>query len=72
MRKNTTSTFDTKIVPRMLSEIQVRAYTGLGRNSVRKLGEEIGAIKKYGRRILYDRKVIDEFFDNGGEFNAED
>ena len=54
---------DSTVIPRMLNEIQARAYTGLGRSSIRKLGEEIGCIHRYGRRILYDRQAIDAFFD---------
>jgi len=48
---------------RMLSELEARAYTGLGRTSVRKLGEQLNCIYRFGRRILYDRVLIDAYFD---------
>lgn len=57
------ATKDETIKVRMLSEIQAQAYTGLGRSSIRKLGAEIGAIKRFGRRVLYDRNIIDQYFD---------
>ena len=48
---------------RFLSEIGAQQYYGLGRTSIRKLGAELGAIKHFGRRILYDRIIIDRYFD---------
>ncbi len=57
------ATKDETLKVRMLSEIQAQAYTGLGRCSIRKLGAEIGAIKHFGRRVLYDRVIIDKYFD---------
>ncbi len=53
------------IVPgqRMLVEKQALAYTGLGRSSLRKLASEIRAVRHVGRRVLYDKNVLDEYFD---------
>ena len=48
---------------RMLSEKEAQTYTGLGRTGIKKFGEEIGCIVRFGRRILYDKNVIDAYFD---------
>lgn len=50
------------IAKRMLTEEEFRIYAGLGRSSVRQLGEKIGCIRHFGRRIMYDRVLIDEYF----------
>lgn len=52
---------------RMLSIIEASNYTGLGRNSFRSWADEIGATRKYGTRVLFDRKVIDEAIDQMAE-----
>jgi len=46
---------------RYLSIGAVQRYTGLGRSMAARLGRESGAIRKYGRRVVYDRVVIDEY-----------
>lgn len=38
-------------------------YSGLGRTSARKLAEEAGAVRKYGKRILIDKVRADSYFD---------
>lgn len=43
---------------------ELRVYTSLGRNNAIKLGEEIGAKVQIGRRVLWDRRKIDEYFDS--------
>lgn len=43
---------------------ELRAYTNLGRNNAMKLGEEIGAKVQIGRRVLWDRRKIDEYFNS--------
>ncbi len=48
---------------RLLSWEEAREYTSLGRAAVRDYGEKIGAIKYYGRRVLFDRMIIDENID---------
>jgi len=40
---------------------ELRTYTNLGRNNAMKLGEEIGAKVKIGKRILWDRVKIDQY-----------
>lgn len=56
IKKNTTAS-------RLMDTEELRAYTGLGRNSAMKLGEEIGAKVKVGKRTLWDRKKIDQYLD---------
>ena len=46
---------------RLMDTEELRAYTNLGRNNAMKLGEEIGAKVKIGKRVLWDRKKIDQY-----------
>lgn len=46
---------------RMMSWDQGAAYTGLGRTMFRSWAREIGATKKIGRRLLFDRNIIDQY-----------
>ena len=43
---------------------ELRDYTNLGRNNAMKLGEEIGAKVRIGRRVLWDRRKIDEYLNS--------
>lgn len=54
---------DTLMESRLMDTEELRAYTNLGRNNAMKLGEEIGAKVKIGKRVLWDRKKIDKYFD---------
>lgn len=47
---------------RLMDTEELRAYTNLGRNNAMKLGEEIGAKVQIGRRVLWDRRKVDEYF----------
>lgn len=49
---------------RLMDTDELRAYTNLGRNNAMKLGEEIGAKVQIGRRVLWDRRKIDEYFNS--------
>lgn len=49
---------------RLMDTEELRAYTNLGRNNAMKLGKEIGAKVQIGRRILWDRRKIDEYFNS--------
>lgn len=49
---------------RLMDTEELRSYTSLGRNSAMKVGEEIGAKVKIGRRVLWDRRKIDEYFNS--------
>ena len=48
---------------RLMDTEELRAYTNLGRNNAMKLGDEIGARVQIGKRVLWDRKKIDAYFD---------
>lgn len=39
-------------------------YTGLGRNKALAFGKEIGCTVKIGRRVVYDLKKADAYFDS--------
>ncbi len=52
---------------RLLSVSEGCLYTGLGKSTFQKLAEELGAKKKYGKRVLYDRVIIDRAIDTSGE-----
>ena len=56
-------------VARMLSEKEAQTYIGLKRGKTREFGEKVGAIKRIGRRVLYDRVVLDAALDNLGTNN---
>lgn len=49
---------------RLMDIEELRAYTSLGRNSAMNLGEEIGAKVQIGRRVLWDRRKIDDYFNS--------
>lgn len=52
---------------RMLNAIEICIYTGLGRCTARVLMDEIGATRKIGRRVLFDKTVIDAALDKMGK-----
>ncbi len=47
---------------RLMDTEELRAYTNLGRNNAMKLGDEIGARVQVGKRVLWDRKKLDQYF----------
>lgn len=49
---------------RLMDTEELRAYTNLGRNNAMKLGEEIGARVQIGRRVLWDKRKVDEYFNS--------
>ena len=49
---------------RLMDTEELRVYTNLGRNNAMKLGEEIGARVQIGRRVLWDRRKVDEYFNS--------
>lgn len=53
-----------QIDKRMLSEKEAQDYLGLKRVKCREFGEKINAVKHIGRRVLYDRKIIDDALDS--------
>lgn len=48
---------------RLLSTKEVCAYLNLGLNRGVEFAKSIGAERKIGRRCLYDKVVIDRYFD---------
>lgn len=48
-------------ITRLMDTDELRAYMNLGRNNAMKLGEEIGAKVKVGKRVLWDRVKIDQY-----------
>lgn len=52
---------------RLLNIKEVCIYTGRGQVSARKYMDEIGATRKFGRRVLFDKTVIDAALDALGE-----
>jgi len=49
---------------RLMDTEELRMYTNLGRNNAVKLGEDIGAKIQIGRRVLWDRVKIDQYFNS--------
>lgn len=48
---------------RLLNIKEVCIYTGRGQVTARKYMDEIGATRKFGRRVLFDKTVIDAALD---------
>ena len=48
----------------LLSVEDLQAYLAVGRATAVKIGEESGARRKIGRRVLYDRRKIVAYVDN--------
>lgn len=59
MKENVQTVNETK---RLVDVPGFMSYTGLGRNNAMKLGEEIGCKVKIGRRVLYDLRKADQYF----------
>lgn len=51
------------IEPRMLSQKQAEEYTGMGRNTLAEFAGKVGARRKIGKKVLYDKRVIDAALD---------
>ena len=51
---------------RLIGIDELASYLGLGRNSALRFGEEVGAVRRIGRRTLYDRRIIDNAIDKLG------
>ena len=55
---------DEVVEPRFVSITGFMQFTGLGKTSAHMLAKEIGCVRKFGDRTLYDLKIADEFFDS--------
>lgn len=51
---------------RLLNVSEFCLYTGLGRTKGGAWAKEIGAVRHIGRRVLFDRVVIDRVIDEMG------
>ena len=49
---------------RLMDTEELRAYTKLGRNNAMKIGQQIGAKVQIGRRVLWDRVKVDQYFNS--------
>ena len=49
---------------RMLNVQEGCFYTGRGKTQFRQWMDEIGATRKFGSKVLFDKKVIDQALDN--------
>ena len=61
MRERNKETTDCK---RLLDITELAQYIGMGKTYSRKWADEIGAVKHFGRRVLFDRNVVDSALDN--------
>lgn len=52
---------------RLLGINELMSYTSLGKNNAQKLGQNANAMVRFGKRVLYDRKKIDEWIDRQSE-----
>ncbi len=59
MAKGTISIMD----KRLLNISELTQYCGIGRNTARDWGKAIGAERRFGKRVLYDRVIIDRALD---------
>lgn len=51
---------------RLLDAKEVCTYVGMGRHGCRAFCEQIGAVRKIGGRVLFDKTVIDAALDKMG------
>ncbi|MBR1533380.1 MAG: hypothetical protein IJ639_03375 [Ruminococcus sp.] len=56
----------------LLTEEEGRFYTNMGRTNFRKWADEIGATRRRGRRVLFNREVIDNFLRAEGSGGDQD
>lgn len=67
----TTNNTDILNGKRLLDFNEFCLYTGLGRTKGGAWAKEIGAIRHIGRRVLFDRAVIDKAIDDMGRQSQE-
>ena len=51
---------------RLLNIGEVCSYIGLGQNRAREYMDKIGATRKFGRRVLFDKTIIDAALNEKG------
>ena len=52
---------------RMLGIDEAAKYLGLGKVVTRTWMDEIGATRKFGRRVLFDKQIIDRALDQSAQ-----
>ena len=62
MKIRSDHTQDTKEV-RMMDTQALQGYLSMGYNRAVQFGKEAGAARYIGRRLLFDRKILDEALD---------
>ena len=63
---------NSQIEPRLMNLAELQAYIGLGRNKALDFGKASGARVSVGRRILYDRIVVDRYIDSLTVLNEDE
>lgn len=53
----------TDVTPAFLSERQLADFLSVGQNTARKVGQQAGARRRIGARVLYDRAAIEQYMD---------
>lgn len=48
---------------RLLNLDQLCLYIGMGKNNARKFAADAEAVRKFGKSVRYDRKMIDHYLD---------
>ena len=48
---------------RLFNIDQAAMYAGLGKTAFREWADQIGAVRRFGRTVRYDRRVIDRALD---------
>lgn len=48
---------------RLFNLEELRAYTGMGETKAKQYAEEIGAVRRFGKSVRYDRETIDADLD---------
>ena len=56
-KQNITGTIEEK---RLLNIKEVCTYIGVGQTQARRYMEDIGATRRFGKRVLFDKHIIDD------------
>lgn len=52
-----------KEVPRLMGAEELMTYLSMGKTKAVEFGRNVGAAKRIGNRLLFDRKIIDAAID---------
>lgn len=61
-----------KIMPRLFTVDQACTYVGRGKTMFKAWAKEIGAERRFGKTVRYDRLVIDQALDAMGDGSQAD